>query len=211
MISTELAPIALKLDDGAHRPTGLHVSRIINDIVKRLDPGRYDKHDKQGKPIPMDTTKVDAGLKYEQGLEQFLAKAALPGLFRPAPVKLDGVWMSPDGLVGGAVLNNDPAIPPEQWAIIKNELIVVEYKLTWYSSNKPCPDDPVFWPWLLQMKAYCKGLDTRFALLVPQFINGNYRPPAPVPPRRILIEWTQLEIDESWSMLLAHAKSKGWL
>lgn len=219
MISTELSPIALPPDPGTHVPGSLHVSAIVHDMVKRLDPARYDKHDKQGRPVPMDMQKVDAGVNFERQLERLLKKETLPGLFRPDPVCLDGIWMSPDGLIGGQVLaaeggslTQDPmAADGIDWMALAQTLVVVEYKLTWYSTSKPCPDHWVYRAWLWQIMAYCKGLDTRFALLIPQFLNGDYKPPTPVPPRRILLQWTQLELDEHWQMIVNHAKSLGWL
>lgn len=219
MIVTELPPVVLP-DQSSHVPGTLHVSRIINDMIKRLDPARYDKHDKTGKPIPMDMQKVQTGANFEQKLEALLKKETLPGLFRPDPVKYDGIWMSPDGLVPGFTLLGAiadqatigaPCPDPATLIALANTLVVVEYKLTWYSTSKPCPDHEVYLPWIWQIKAYCKGMDTRFGLLIPQFINGNYKPPSPVPPKRYLLEWTPREIDENWAMIVQHAKSMGWL
>jgi len=189
---TEIEPLALTLTDDPDRPKGVHVSQIINDLCKRLIPGRYDKHDRDGKPIPMDVGKIQAGLDLEQGLERIMARVAFPGLFRPQPFQVDGIWMSPDGVV------------PDPWG-------PAEYKLTWYSAKKPCPEDPVFKPWIWQMQAYCKGLNATRGLLVPQFINGDYKPPRPMSPRRIWIEWEQSEIDQTWDFLVSHAKAQGWL
>ena len=61
MIVTHLAPLVIPDEKGSHLPVGVHVSHIINDMIKALDPARYDKHDKQGKPIPMDMQKVTYG------------------------------------------------------------------------------------------------------------------------------------------------------
>ncbi len=193
MIVTEIEPLVLALEDDPTRPKGLHVSTVINDLCKRLVPGRYDKHDRDGKPIPMDVGKVSAGVALEQGLERFLAAKLFPAMFRPPAFQLDGIWMSPDGIL------------PEEGGC------PIEYKLTWYSANKPCPEDDVFRPWRWQLQSYCKGLGVQRGLLVPQFINGDYKPPRPMSPRRIWIEWEQSAIDRTWAFLVSHAKAQGWL
>ncbi len=215
MIVTPLAPLALPPDSGTHVPGTLHVSRIIGDIMRRLDPKRYDKHTADGKPVPMDMQKVQAGVSFEQGLERILMTQTLPGLFRPDPLQVDGIWMSPDGLVPGPAFLQEYGdlldLRPLAAAAIMQTWVVAEYKLTWYSETKDCPGDPVFTPWLWQMQAYCKGTGSRFGLLVPQFINGNYKPPKPSPPVPRLLEWTPQEIDETWTMLVNHAKAQGWL
>lgn len=219
MISTELTPVALPPDTGTHVPGTLHVSAIISDMIKRLDPARYDKHGKDGKPLPMDLQKVTAGQNFESRLEAMLKAGTMPGMFRPDPIQHDGIWMSPDGLAPGSTLVSSVGLMGQagmnadgiDFMEVAHSLVVVEYKLTWYSTSKPCPDHEVYRPWLWQMQAYCKGVGTRFGLLIPQFINGNYKPPTPVPPRRILLQWTPQEIDDNWLMLVNHAKSLGWL
>jgi hypothetical protein len=193
VIVTEIEPLALTLADDPARPKGVHISAVIADLCRRLEPGRYDKHDRDGKPIPMDVAKVSAGVAFEQGLERFLALKLFPAMFRPPPFQVDGIWMSPD-----AVLPEHGGCP-------------AEFKLTWYSAKKSCPEDPVFKPWMWQLQSYCKGLGVTRGLLVPQFINGDYRPPRPMSPRRIWIEWDQREIDETWNFLVSHAKAQGWL
>lgn len=193
MTCTELETPVMTLPDDPSRPKGLHVSQIIGDICRRMDPGRYAKHDADGKPVPMDVVKVQAGLNYERELERLLIKAqVIPGLFRPTPIQKDGIWGSPDG------------IDPTLWA-------PVEYKLTWYSSNKLFPDDPVYWPWVVQIKSYCHLIEATHAVLYGQWINGDYHPPRPGPPRKFVLAFTRQEVTENWTMLVTHAKAKGWL
>jgi hypothetical protein len=139
----------------------------------------------------MDLTKIKFGESFEQSLEKSF-QAASTGTFRPEPTLVPpGIWCSPDG------------VDPNIWA-------VEEFKCTWYSAKKAL-DDPVYWPWLVQIKAYCKALDTRLAKLWVLHINGDYSPPRPWPPKIYGIEFTELEIEENWQMLVNTAKVKGWL
>ena len=193
MIVTEVAVPDIVIADDPHRPKGVHVSAIIGDILKRMDPARYDKHDADGKPVPMDAVKVTAGLSYERSLERLLIKSqVVPGLFRPDPLQKDGVWGSPDG------------IDPDLFG-------PVEYKLTWYSARKVFPDDPVYWPYVTQVQAYCAMLDAVRAVVWIQYVNGDYAPPRPWAPKKYRLEFTEQEVQDKWQLLIRHAQSLGWL
>lgn len=187
MIVTELqtGALALPMETAGHeRPDGLHVSTIIKDLMIHLKPKNYGGE--------MDVTKVMMGLSFEESLEKAF-QSAEPGAFRPGPILVPpGIWCSPDSVL------------PDPWA-------VSEFKLTWYSANKPCPFDEVYWPWLVQIKAYCKALETVLAKLWVLHINGDYKPPCPWPPKVYGIQFGPMEIEENWLMLVNHAKFKGWL
>jgi hypothetical protein len=193
VIVTELDTPDFTVIHEGERPAGVHVSDVLGDMVRRLYPARYDKRDRSGKRIPMDAAKIQAGLDFEYNLERLLVRAhVVPGLFRPDPIQKDGIWGSPDGI--------DP-----------NLFGPVEYKLTWYSSKKTCPTDDVYWPWVMQMAAYCYLTDSTKAILWAQHVNGNYAPPKPGPPRKYRLEFTPFEIEENWGALWNHAKALGWL
>lgn len=187
MIVTELMPGKLLASGDTHRPKGLHLSDIIKSICSEWKPEVYGK--------PMDDSgkaKIEMGLKFEEVLEQSFQSAA-GGSFRPDPILVPpGIWCSPD------------SVDPNIWA-------VEEFKLTWYSASKDCPGDEVFWPWLVQIKGYCKALGTTYAKLWVMHINGDYKPPKPWPPRVFGLEFGALEIEENWQMLVNHATQKGWL
>lgn len=184
MLVQEIKTGGVALPSNPNRPAGLHLSDIIKDIMVGLDPKTYGK--------PMDMTKVMCGLSFEEALEQTFQSAAT-GSFRPDPILVPpGIWCSPD------------SIDPQIWA-------VEEFKLTWYSAKKVCPTDEVYWPWLVQIKGYCKALHTCLAKLTVLHINGDYAPPRPWPPRFFGLEFTELEVDENWQMLVNHATSRGWL
>lgn len=184
MIVMELPCGAVAVQSGTHRPAGLHCSQIIKSLCQHLDPKTYGK--------PLDLQKVALGLSFEEALEASFQSAAT-GTFRPDPILVPpGIWCSLDGVC------------PDPFS-------VEEFKLTWYSAKKECPTDPVYWPWLVQIKAYCHAIDTRLAKLWVMHINGDYKPPRPWQPRVYGIEFGEIEIQENWSLLTNHAKGKGWL
>lgn len=197
MIVTQLKPGVLIAPEADHRPSGLHVSDIIKDLLVTLKPQVYGK--------PMDMNKIQTGMAFEEVLERSFY-AGKSGIFRPDPIFVtvptadntvipggpQGIWLSPDGF--------DPEL-----------LAVQEFKLTWYSMNKECPYDEVYWPWLVQIKAYCFALDVLLAVLWVMYINGDYKPPKPRPPLVFGLEFSQIEILENWSMLVNHARTRGWL
>lgn len=187
MIYTELTPGVIALKDDDNRPPGLHLSQVVTDLAKCAKPDIYGKPlDDHGK------TKIRMGLSFEEALEKSFQSAAI-GTFRPPPVFVPpGIWCSPDG------------VDPESWS-------VEEFKLTWYSAHKVCPIDPVYWAWIVQIKGYCKAIDSLQAKLWVLYINGDYAPPRPWPPRVFLLKFTELEIEENWDMIVNHAKFRGWL
>jgi len=141
----------------------------------------------------LNLNKAGMGVAWERALEKAL-RTIIPGSFRPSPVLYDGIWCSPDGL------------NPSDWSID-------EFKLTWYSASKPCPTDKVFWPWLVQIKAYCKVLDAKEATLRVFFVNGDYKPPTPKygPETCFRLKFTPLELEENWAMIRNTAMEAGWL
>lgn len=190
MIVHPFEPGALTLTDDPDRPTGLHVSQIINRLLQTIDPKRYTDI--------LPTMKIVAGLALEQQLEKVLA-IQVPGGFRPPPIQVNGIWMSPD------------AMAMDPWR-------VREFKLTWYSAKtKPCPFHDVYWGWRVQMMAYCWGMETQIAELWAFFVNGYYPVGAPTPMIHIpdqvpcVITWSMQELEENWAMLVNHAKMWGWL
>lgn len=180
-------PGPLVLADDPDRPKGLHVSHIIHDLCVTVDPKRY------GGDEGLPWLKITAGLALEQQIEKVLS-VAIPGGFRPGPIKKDGIWMSPD------------AVAMDPWRIR-------EFKLTWYSlKTKPCPEHDVYWPWRVQMMAYCIGIESQIAELWPFHVNGDYPVGAPSPKLEpMVITFSEQELVENWTMLVNQAKYRGWL
>jgi hypothetical protein len=180
--SLPTTPLPLKEDPD--RPKGLHLSTIITSMMKALKPEIYG--------LPMAQSKVHIGQAFDTVLEKELASVLLGPGFRPSAIQHDGVWCSPNRI------RLDP------WS-------VDEFKLTWYSASKQCPTDPVFWPWVVQIKAYCYVVGTFEAFLTVLYVNGDYKPPKPMEPQTFHLTFTEHELKENWDMLINHAKHVGLL
>lgn len=182
------------------RSAGLHMSDIYNDYYQRADPKRY-------RGGPLDMVRMAAGTVLESVFEQALAigmNGERPGEFQTA----EGIYYSPDIIA------------------FEGKIIVLgEIKATWMS----CKDVPVspeqakktgvectwdgksiasfpkqFDKYFSQMKLYCYHLRTPYARLLIYFVNGNWRPPAPV-----FLAWnfvfTAQELNEEWYLMRNHA------
>ena len=196
-----VTPIEFDLDlakalEGYHRTPGLHMSDIYDPLFKELEPERYGR------------TNIDAetkagyqgmGLAFEEILEKALAER-LAGSGRPGEiVEPDtGIIYSPDLL------------------IFNSHTRLGEIKLTWMSMRE-APTEvtngfPVkFDKYLVQMKAYCRCLETPYARLYCLFINGDYdykgKGLKPTP-RCWDIEFSKRELHENWQMLMNYAKQR---
>jgi hypothetical protein len=179
----------------APRSEGLHLSTIIKALMRRLQPKRF-KHD-----TPMDTTRVEIGLVFENMLERGLAEKF--GTVRPGEVFSDeGIAMSPDGLNPG-------------------DIALEEYKSTYMSSRDGLFEivemDGIeyqvvrekFLHWFYQMKGYCKWLGVRKAILRVLFICGDYSKPIQPQFKSYHIEFTDQEIEDNWRTLMRVAEEEG--
>lgn len=167
------------------------MSDLYNAFFKDYDPKRYDKRDANGDPTPFDLAKLEVGLTFEEMLEKALAESILgerPGEFTTD----DGVIYSPDYLFYET-----------------DEIILGEFKCTWYSSRN-APFDPKFEKWLCQIQCYLYHLNMRKARLYVLFLNGDYKPPSPQ-----LLAWemtfTTRELADNWRVVKDHAVRKGLL
>lgn len=179
-------------DQSGTRTTGpgaVHLSDLIKILMRSLQPVRFGTG-----PFVMND-RVEIGILFEGMLEEALVRKY--ATVRPAEIILDGVFMSPDG-------------------VNPNELAVEEYKSTYMSCSKGLVDEygaPLakFIHWFFQMMGYCKGLDVLRAILRVLYLAGDYS--RPIGPRfqSYLIEFTQVEVDENWQMLLNVGREAGLL
>jgi hypothetical protein len=197
---------------GYVRTPGLHMSAIYNDLYADMYP---DKYAAGGFNEPGTQTKMTLGTAFEEVLEPALVERILgerPGEFVTQhdasciyfdPVKVGdptcpcgaGVIYSPDQLIYNGVTR------------------LGEFKCTWYSIRQGI-QDPKFDKWFCQMKAYCYHLQTTHARLYVLFVNGDYswKEPYGGPHVRAWdIEFTPVELNKNWAMLLRQAKKKGML
>lgn len=187
--------------EGPRTRDKLHLSDIYGDLMRQVQPARFDKRDREGKKIPMDMVKVETGLVMENMLERGLRDKF--ATVRPGEIVSDeGVYMSPDG-------------------VNPTDICGEEYKCTWMSTrNKtgttPYTDEygmpnPKYLHWFLQMRGYAKWLQTDTFLLRVLHINGDYTHPYQPEFLTHRIRFTETEIDENWSMLMRHARNRGML
>lgn len=193
---TELSTDGLNLTPKADgRAVGAHVSDIIRDISNTvLKPGQREKYDDLS---PDEQRRLgnyaSVGWAWEHIIRRGMLDAGVnPGTdsqrFQcPGQLTLNGIHGSPDWL---------------DTTVWEN----VEFKATWRSSNRPL--DPDFWEWLTQFKAYCKMLGCTSTRLLVFYVNGDYRDSGPQF-KDIRLNFTKMEIEDNWSMLLNHARAKG--
>ena len=163
------------------RSEGLHVSDIIQSIIADLYNEQYGGITEEVR------YRFHMGFLWERMAE--LAWQDHLG-WRPEEIEVDGIALSPD------------------YIHIRNSLVVRELKATWRSSKHP-PEENL--RWMLQMKAYCYGLQTRYADLYPFYVNGDWKPPVPTFLGVYQFEFTERELEENWNVMLNHAREKGML
>jgi hypothetical protein len=180
-----------KPTEGYVRSPGLHASDLYGAFYKKADPKRYDKRDIAGNATPFDLLKMEVGTTFEELLEEALA-ARLLGQ-RP------GEFTSPEGVI----------FSPDYLFYEPEEVVLGEFKLTWYSSRN-APFDEKFSKWITQVKLYCHWLDLRQCRLYALFVNADYKPPTPE-----LLAWkitfTPRELADEWAMIERFAKKEGLL
>jgi hypothetical protein len=87
---------------------------------------------------------------------------------------------------------------------------VIETKCRWKSAAKFANLEKEFWAELMQVKSYCYVTGISEADLVVFFIAGDWRPPIPCVKAANLV-FTELELQESWEQIVAHARWRQWL
>lgn len=190
-----------RVNQYAERTEGLHLSQITNDLMIGLDPQRYGQNDRNQNTKWMNFL---AGLIFERVLEEaWLSKEMQyrPELVRPGELTVEGIIGTPDAY---------------DTAIFRPE----EYKCTKKSCRQSITDRK-FWIYWVQLKAYCYmlrsiGMGTNQGALYILHVNGNYSWDDTDPDSGYIIkgyedEWSDLQLEENWSMLRNHAKNRGWL
>lgn len=189
----DLAELVLRPRPSTGRERGVHLSGIIQAMLKRIDPKKYAG---PRDPIRMGTY-IAGGLAFEQILEDAIRQALFGTLQieRPPSMELDGVHMNADGI--SVELRHWELHPePEPYVMVH------EFKMTWMSSRE-FPHNDKFWKYFTQIKGYCKLFDTTLARLWVYWVNGDYSTHQPVLMAYDLV-FTQREIDDNWNMLLNH-------
>lgn len=161
------------------RSPGLHLSTIIGDICRRMEPERFGG--------PLSPERIALGLAFEDLLGPAIRAVGGGDGEHPGEFRSDGILMTPDWMA--------PADMLEEW------------KATWVSDRSGL-DNPKLARYHMQAKAYVRVLGAdriRFRVL---FVNGNYAPPAPAL-RTYVVRYTPQELRENWEMILQHAEDMG--
>jgi len=180
-------PKTLFDDSEGPRQEGLHLSTVVRSIQQHsgiLPSGGFRD---------MELT-AEVGLLWELVLSRVMReKYAL----RPPQIKVDGIWMSPDGVgftdpVGSMSIGPDPA---DEVA-----MVVEEYKATW-QSVKRCPTEN--FSYMTQIKSYCHAIGTNIAVMRIFYIMGDYKGSGPLY-RIARIKFSDRELKENWDMIIRH-------
>lgn len=172
--------------DGVRSP-GLHLTDIIHSL--QVASGIVDDS-----ATPEQLAVYGAmGFMWERVIENGMALSCQSDRYiRPGEVTLDGIAGSPD-------------------LLDLEQSIVIDTKALFKSSAKLADLQRNFWKWLVQLKGYCHMVGWTTAELWVLPVCGNWKPPMVGPPVRKRLEFSRVELVDNWSMILTHAREKGWL
>lgn len=204
---------------GYVRTKGLHMSDIYGSLAKKMDPDRFDKKDKDGNPTPMNFASMEVGTSFEEVLEPILAQRLLgerPGEFKTKVPP--GILYTPDYIFyeDNDVLGEfkctwwSTHTKGQEFPLSETQCAGTRLKPTWDGKSTPTfPRKSKKWFW--QMQSYMHHLGMERARLFVFFVNGDYKPPSPVPPIAWDFTFTAVEIRRTWDMLERHALKEGIL
>jgi hypothetical protein len=193
MITTEI-PVKIGLPEPKNpRSPGIHVSNLIRCIA--TESGILDAKwaeelslvDVRQISDPVAILRISIGLAWEDFYVNLLEDVA----DHPGEMELDGIYMTHDGESVSVIATEG-----------KKQMVTVchEFKAT-YKSTNTVGDLKTQWMWLTQVKAYCKALRTRHAMLHVLFLCGDYKYPISPQLKVWQVEFTQEEIDDNWTLL----------
>jgi hypothetical protein len=193
---TEDYPIELP-ESKTPRSEGVHVSSIIRciatetGILKSEWAEELSLVDVRQITDPTAVLRINMGLAWEQHyIGTLMADFGISD--HSSELEVDSIYCSPDAEQVSVIITPGR----RKKAVFR----VHEIKLT-YKSTKTVGDLSSQWMWLTQIKAYCRGLGTRFAVIHILFVCGDYTYPIK-PVREVYeIEFTQEEIDDCWNLL----------
>lgn len=184
------------------RSEGVHVSGIIRCIATEYGILKPETAEELSLTDVRTITNKTAILRICMGLawEEWYIPQIPNVVDHPGEMKVDGIYMTHDGESVDVIITLPSA---------GLQLICHEVKCTWKSINTVGNlDTKASWMWLTQIKAYCKGLGTRFACLHIYYVNGDYRRPLEPQLQVWEIEFEQEEIDETWADLTEYCAQR---
>lgn len=204
------------------RSEGVHVSAIIRcialetgilayGIAEELDLLELKGTNEARFADPVVALRICIGLAWEEWYIPQLPEV----VDHPGEMCVAGIYMTHDGEALSAVVMDNR----KQHRIVVHE-VKATYKsirtvgLDWESlveiqkvypniHPRDLPIGPMRdqWMWLSQVKAYCKGAGTRFAVIHVLFLDGDYSYPLSPALLKYNLEFTQEEIDDNWELL----------
>ena len=160
-----------------------HLSGIIRDLELTLEPDKF-----KGTTSWDLNSAAQIGVFWEYVLEMAYADSFSHDI---GEVELDGIVGTPDGI------NVD-----------EDGVYIQEFKLTWKSSRNFCPTEHFYYK--VQGMSYCKMANLSRCHWKVLFVNGNYRGSGPQY-KQWMVEFSELELQENWDSVLAHARYRGWI
>lgn len=176
------------------RAGGLHLSTITNDIAATVYPKEFWYLKRDGDTPPEFDERTRATFEVGHTVEDMLAATLSTrlGWVKPEPRRsAEGIWCSPDGWSAGTGTLD-------------------EMKATWKSA-RDFQGGAKWQLYVWQMLAYAHVFKAKRVRLHVLHMNGDWRPPRPMPPKTYILRPTARDISENWAMLTGHAKDRGWL
>lgn len=197
MTSLEI-PVSIGLPKGAPRSVGVHVSAIIRSIatetgiLKAEWAEELSLVDVREITDPVALLRINIGLAWEAHYIPMLEGV----LDHPGEMEVNGIYMTHDGESVDVIITEKAF----DYKTLEVRRIVHEVKAT-YKSTRTVGDLSSQWMWTTQMKAYAKGLGTRFARMHVLFLCGDYK--FPISPQLKVwdVEFTKEEVDANWDLL----------
>lgn len=193
---------------GSHRSKGTHLSDVIRYIGEKLALNRYSDNQLY----------AQSGFVFEAGWRAYAGNRGK--VIQTPEMAVEGIHMNLDGVC----LNDDDGGDDGG----DGGAVLEEYKATWRSvgglvdlagGEKPFSLDKykdMCWDWDIQTKGYCYAIGVNRARVIPLFVNGDYKPPAPmlgVYGRILEFEYTGKELAANWRMVVKEARElerEGW-
>lgn len=184
--------------------TGLHVSTIIDAMVRRIDPAMYAEEFSETQKRGY----MEVGNVVEDLVADWLGKR-LAGWEKPKPRTLRGITGSPDGW-----RDTNRALH-EIKACWKSERLfdaVMEKHTRAFDLLSLVGDNLKLYAYVLQLLTYGEMWDADRGYLHILFINGKYPRGAPAPnPRTFVVKWTLEERKANFDRMVQFAIDEGWL
>ncbi len=184
------------------RSEGIHVSNIIrciameSGLLKRELMEEIELVDVREITDPVAILRINIGLAWEAHYIPMLPDV----IDHPGEMEVDGIYMTHDGESVSVIITSIPTVK-------KMAVICHEVKAT-YKSTRTVGDLRTQWMWLAQVKAYCRALNTRFAMIHVLFICGDYSYPITPLLKCWQVEFSEEEITDNWDLLKGYRDYK---